>query len=444
MSHMIITGDMNTGSIPTIQSTGTVVLPVAKHVSTHRLILVFSICFLSVFLGGTISMLMPGYLPAIVHGLAGNLSQQKQDGISALINSLFIFGWMFGGVAWGIISDKTGRARSLILSTACLGIFSIVTAVSSSWSLVVVSRFLSGFGIGGVMVIAVILVAELWTGKSIAVIQGFISLAMPLGFFAAGAINNLIANWRSAFWIGILPVLLAIIAAFYLPESEKWKTGRILKRQKNNAGMSFLTLAYRNNLFTGSLIFGTMLIGVWAVFSWAPSWVQSISSSVNVQTQRGSIMMILAGAGIVGSFFSGWIVNSIGVRKTMLLCFAACFIMIFLSFKLNVDITRTTFIEIGILAFFFGVSQGALAVFIPSLFPVNVCASATGFCFNAGRLFTASVVFFIGSLVSWLGGYGNAVFIFSFVLLVGLIATFLSTGHAVSTEKRISNELIPD
>jgi len=36
------------------------------------------------------------------------------------------------------------------------------------------------------------------------------------------------------------------------------------------------------------------------------------------------------------------------------------------------------------------------------------------------------------------------VFIFSFVLLVGLIATFLSTGHAVSTEKRISNELIPD
>jgi MFS family permease len=441
---MIIAGDMSIGSIPTIQSTGTVVLPVAKHVSTHRLILAFSICFLSVFLGGTISMLMPVYLPAIIHNLAGNLSQQKQDGISVLINSLFIFGWMFGGVTWGIISDKTGRARSLILSTACFGIFSIVTAVSSSWTLVVVSRFLSGFGIGGAMVIVVILVAELWTGKSIAIIQGFISLAMPLGFFAAGAISDIILNWRSAFWFGIFPLLLAIIAAFCLPESEKWKTGRILKRQKINAGMSFLAPAYWNNLFAGSLIFGTMLIGIWAVFSWAPTWVQSISSSVNVQAQRGTIIMILAGAGIAGSFFSGWIVNSIGLRKTMLICFAACFIMTFLSFKLNVDITGATFIEIGILAFFFGVSQGALAVFIPSLFPVSVCASATGFCFNAGRLFTASVVFFIGSLVSWLGGYGNAVFIFSFVFLVGLIATFLSTGHVTSSKKRISNELIAD
>jgi len=155
-------------------------------------------------------------------------------------------------------------------------------------------------------------------------------------------------------------------------------------------------------------------------------------------------MMILAGAGIAGSFFSGWIVNSIGLRKTMLMCFAACFIMIFLCFKLSVDITRNTFVGIGILAFFFGVSQGAMAVYIPSLFPVSVHASATGFCFNAGRLFTATIVFFIGSLVSWLGGYGNAVFIFSFVFLIGLITTFLSTGHATARGKRISNELIAD
>jgi uncharacterized membrane protein len=67
-----------------------------------------------------------------------------------------------------------------------------------------------------------------------------------------------------------------------------------------------------------------------------------------------------------------------------------------------------------------------LAVYIPSLFPVGVCASATGFCFNAGRLFTATVVFFIGALVSLLGGYGNAIFIFSFILIAGLLATFLS------------------
>jgi uncharacterized membrane protein len=55
-----------------------------------------------------------------------------------------------------------------------------------------------------------------------------------------------------------------------------------------------------------------------------------------------------------------------------------------------------------------------------------VRASATGFCFNIGRLFTATVVFFIGALVTFLDGYGNAVFIFSFIFLVGLITTFFS------------------
>ena len=74
-------------------------------------------------------------------------------------------------------------------------------------------------------------------------------------------------------------------------------------------------------------------------------------------------------------------------------------------------------------AFFFGISQGILSVYIPNLFPTAICASATGFCFNTGRLFTATVVFFIGVLVTLLGGYGNSIFIFSFVFITGFIAT---------------------
>ena len=67
------------------------------------------------------------------------------------------------------------------------------------------------------------------------------------------------------------------------------------------------------------------------------------------------------------------------------------------------------------MAFFFGISQGVLATYIPQLFPTVIRAFATGFCYNIGRLFTASVVFFIGALVDFLGGYGNAIFIFSFI-----------------------------
>ncbi len=101
--------------------------------------------------------------------------------------------------------------------------------------------------------------------------------------------------------------------------------------------------------------------------------------------------MVLATSGLLGSIVSGWIANAIGLRKTMMLCFGASFIMTFTVFKLNTSISAATFIEMGIMAFFFGISQRTLSVYIPYLFLTVVRASATGFCFNIGRLFTATV-----------------------------------------------------
>ena len=392
--------------------------------TSHRFPFVFIVCFLSTFFGGIVSMLMSVYLPVAVKDLLGNVSEEKMNDVSALINSLFIFGWMFGGIFWGIICDKIGRARSVVLSTACFGLFALLTGLSSSWLLVTICRFLSGFGIGGVLVTTVILIAELWPEKKAAIVQGIVSLAMPVGFFAAGAINNFTEDWKTAFLIGIAPLLLAVIAIFLLPESEKWKADK-KEINKTNSDKQLFANANKKKLLIGSVVFGSMLIGLWAIFSWAPTWVQSISTSTDVQQQRGLTMMILAAGGITGSFFSGWIVNAIGINKTLLMCFAACFIMTVVVFKFNDDISLITFIEMGLLAFFFGISQGALAVYIPSLFPTGIRASATGFCFNAGRLFTGTVVFFIGALVIMLGGYGNAVFIFSFIFIIGLFVTML-------------------
>ena len=386
-------------------------------------VVMFAICFISTIFGGIVSMLMSVYLPVTVKDLLGDVSAEKMNNVSALINAIFLYGWMFGGIIWGIICDKAGRAQSVIFSTLCYGVFTLLTIVSPSWWLVCVCRFFSGFGIGGVLVTTTILVSEIFENKKRTVMLGVVSIGVPVGFFAAGAINNLLPDWREAFLVGIIPVVLAFVSILVLPESEKWKANKDVSAQNKALGKELFALEHRKDLLLGSLIFGAMLIGLWAIFSWTPTWMQSISSNTDAQQQRGSAMMILAGSGLTGSFFSGWIANAIGLRKTMLMCFAACFIMTFVVFKLTQAVSVYTFIEIGVLAFFFGISQGALQVYIPNLFPVTICASATGFCFNTGRLFTATVVFFIGALVTLLGGYGNSIFIFSFVFIAGFIAT---------------------
>jgi hypothetical protein len=92
-------------------------------------------------------------------------------------------------------------------------------------------------------------------------------------------------------------------------------------------------------------------------------------------------------------------------------------------FRTNHTFNPVIYVQIAGLALFFGASQGVLSVFIPRLFPTPIRATATGFCFNIGRIFTALAVLFVGVLESWLGGYGNALFIFSLVFLLGLTIT---------------------
>ncbi|MDE3182304.1 MAG: MFS transporter [Bacteroidota bacterium] len=396
-----------------------------SFVKNHRLAIAFAICYVSIMFSGISSMLMSVYLPVAVKDLLGNVTGERMNTISAYINSIFIFGTMFGGFAWGFICDKIGRSKSVVLSTALYGLFTLLTAFSSSWLLTGVYRFVTGFGIGGVMVTTNILIAEIWPEKKRAIALGIVSAAMPVGFIVAGILNNLIPEWRNAFLSGIIPLATTIIAIFVLPEPEAWTKAN--DTVKNEARAQLFSKDYRKNLIHGSIVFGAMLIGLWAVFSWAPTWVQSVTPDpAKANELRGTTMIVLSFSGLIGSIVSGWIVNRIGMRNTMTLCFLTSFIMTGVVFRLNHSVTTATFIEMSGLTFFFGISQGALSVYIPSLFPTGIRASATGFCFNIGRLFTATVVFFIGALVLFLGGYGNAIFTFSFIFLIGSVFTMFS------------------
>lgn len=382
----------------------------------------FAICFISSMFGGVVSTLMSVYLPVAVRDLLGSVSAKELNDVSATINSVFIFGWMFGGVIWGLVGDRIGRSRSVILSTFWYGFFTVMIAMAPSWWLVTGCRFLSGFGVGGVLVTTTMMVSESWNGKARAVALGILSISIPVGIFSAGLINYLLPQWRLAFLTGMVPLLAAGVALFLLKETDKWKS----RGRATGDRLGFLSGPYRKHLFVGSVIFGAMLIGIWAIFSWLPTWVQSLSGMADAGHQRGLSMMLMGAGGLTGGFVSGWVVHAIGLRRTMLICCAVCFGMSFMLFKLNHSISVVAFTEIALIAVFFGVSQGALSVYIPELFPAAVGAAATGFCFNVGRLFTATAVFFVGALVSWLGGYGNTLFIFSFIFLIGLLATWIA------------------
>lgn len=385
--------------------------------SRSYLTLLFILCFLSSAMGGTVSTLMSVYLPVVVKDLQGDLDAAELNNISGFINALFIFGWALGGFSWGLISDRIGRKTALLYAIACYGIFTVLTGMMPQWTGVVVCRFMSGFGVGGVLVVSFTLLSEVWPPKSKAVITGIISIAFPVGIFSAGLINFVVSSWREGFFIGFIPIALAILGIWILKESEIWLAHRAEKALSNIKSIWYAA-EHRRELLIGSLMFGTMLIGLWAIFSWLPTWVQSLIAT-DAPKERGLSMMCMGMGGLAGGFFSGWLVNFIGLKKSMLLCFAVCAVMSFILFKTNTTFSPMIFAEIAVLALFFGASQGVLSAYIPQLFHTGIRATATGFCFNIGRLFTGTAVLFIGILVTNLGGYGNSIFIFSTVFIIG-------------------------
>lgn len=387
--------------------------------------LLFTICFFGTAFAGTVSTLMSVYLPVAVKDLLGNRTENDLNTISAYINAVFIFGGAFGGFIAGIISDKAGRKTAVIFSIGCYGLFTILTGYMPAWWMIMICRFFTGFGMGAILVSGTTLLLEEWPQKTRAVFLGFLSISIPVGIFSAGVIDYFVSSWRQGFLVGVFPVAIAFVSIFLLRESKKWKNDReVIQQTKKNA--SGFEPVYRNHLLIGSVIFGTMLIGLWAIFSWLPTWIQSLITTVDAQKERGLSMMMLGMGGLTGGFLSGWLTNAIGARKSMLLCFSVCAVMSFVLFKTNASFSPVIYVEIVILALFFGASQGVLSVFIPGLFPVTVRGTATGFCFNIGRLVTATAVLFVGVLVNALGGYSNSLFIFSLVFVIGLIATFFA------------------
>jgi MFS family permease len=392
--------------------------------------LLFAICFLGTVFAGTVSTLMSVYLPVAVRDFLGDQNPDELNNISAYINAVFIFGGAIGGFISGWISDRYGRKTGVILSIASYGLFTILTGYMPSWWAVVICRFFTGFGLGGVLVTTTTIMMEEWPAKSRAIFIGILSIGIPVGIFSAGLMNYFVSSWRQGFLVGAIPLGISLISVWVLRESQKWLSERHAIVQRRKERPDIFAGRYRADLLTGSTIFGTMLIGMWAIFSWIPTWIQSLITIGDAQKERGLSMMMLGIGGLTGGFLSGWLTNAIGLRRSMLLCFGICILLSFIMFKTNASFSALIYAEILVMALFFGASQGVLSVYVPGLFPVGIRGTATGFCFNTGRLFTATAVLFVGVLVTRLGGYGNSLFIFSLVFVIGLVVTYFTRDKA--------------
>lgn len=379
----------------------------------------FALCFLSVALGAMDSVLSSAYLPDIVRSLAPRLDEAGKGTVGAWINFAFLAGATLGGIAFGFLSDRIGRRAVLMLALGSYSAGSAAGALAGNWEVLAFTRLLVGVGVGAALVVSAVLVSENWEPRSRAVALGILSVAYPVGIIASGTVTSTVTDWRTAFWLGASALILILPLRWLALEQLRQST-------VSNVSSGPSLKDHSTELFSGILIYGTMLLGLWAAFSWLPTWVQSLlgNDTQQGQVERGLSMTLLGMGGLGGGLMSGFLANRFGHRQVQAACFIICLLASYWLFQAHSTYTVTVPVGIALLGTCFGVSQGVLNDYIPGLFPVAVRAAATGLCFHTGRAFTAAAVFFVGALVIWFGGYGNAIFAFSLIYIIGLVALF--------------------
>src|SRR5579872_6811659 len=98
--------------------------------------------------------------PAIRELLGGHASPGVVDQQAAWATSVFLIGWAMGGILFGTLGDRIGRAKTMMLTILTYTIFTGLSVFSTSVIDFSVYRFLCGFGVGGQFAVGVALVAE--------------------------------------------------------------------------------------------------------------------------------------------------------------------------------------------------------------------------------------------------------------------------------------------
>ncbi len=139
---------------------------------------------------------------------------------SGYATTIFLIGWALGGIIFGILGDKLGRARTMIITVLLYSAFTGLSARSRGVGEFALYRFLTGLGVGGQFAVGVALVAEVMSDRARPFALGWLQALSAVGNMLAalcgiglgqleqsGAIES---SWRVMFLIGLAPALLAI------------------------------------------------------------------------------------------------------------------------------------------------------------------------------------------------------------------------------------------
>jgi MFS family permease len=388
-------------------------------------------------------------------GAVENLLGDKAKAIefAPYTTSVFLVGWAVGGLVFGALGDRYGRARML---TVTLLIYSVCTGLcsfASSFAGFCAFLFFTGLGVGGVFGLSVALVADSVPDHTRAPALGLLQSLSSFGNISAGFIGmgiGLLAAqsllpfrlhaWQAMFLVGALPAFFCVFILARLKEPEKWVRARAAGAKQGVKFGSYASLlkhpTWSKHAWLGLVLCSAGIIGLWGIGNFHPKIVRSIIEShlaaanltpdamASAKAYWSSLGLLLQNiGGFCGMFALAKFAQVKGRRPAFCVALSLSFLSTLLVFKFLREVHQIYWM-IPIMGFGQYSVFGVYAIYLPELFPTSLRSTGTSFCYNFGRFFAASAPFTIGQITRSLGsnieGFRTAGMWVSLLLLVGI------------------------
>ncbi|WP_010089652.1 MFS transporter [Burkholderia ubonensis] len=346
-------------------------------------------------------------LPLLIHkwGLSPNQ-------IGLLIASGAI-GQLIGAFLFPALAEKHGRVKAIAWSSAVIGVTSIACGFAPTFEVFVLLRILQGLGLGGELPVAATYINEITRAHGRGRFVLLYEIVFPIGLLVSMALGAWLVprfGWEIMYFVGGMPLALALVLTHLVPESPRWlaSRGRLpeagqalgvfeasvkgplppppvmqaaafdeMVRQHPKRRMSDLfSAAYRKRTLAVATLWATCGFIQYGLSTWLPTIYKNfyhapLQLALNLAV-IGSVM------GVLGSLASALLVDRLGRKPVIVWSFVLCALSLALAGIYHAA-------SVYVVATFCALSLGLMAsgfitayVYTPGQYPTSIRASGCG------------------------------------------------------------------
>lgn len=389
-------------------------------------LVVVALCFATIVLDGYDLVVFGATLPVMLRDPSWGMTTAQ----AGAIGSYALVGMLVGALAVGALTDRFGRRKVVLATTAWFSVSAGLCAVAPNPEVFGLLRLLCGIGLGGMLPTAIALTSE----YAPAARRQLYNSVVHVGYSTGGVVATLIAipvlpalGWEVMYLIGALPaVVLLPLAWAYLPESPAFLVahGRrdearalalrhgldpddVLGRESATAGPStagssaagapagavparpslratvreLFGPGYRRRSVVFALVGFCGLLLTYGVGTWLPEIMRSSGFALGSAL---SFLLVLNLGNIVGSLLVARLADRVGSRRVVPAAFATgavCLVLMALSPPAVVLYLLVALVGFGAMG-----AQILVNGFVAASYPARIRATGLGWVVGFSRL----------------------------------------------------------